>query len=64
MGHDNGFDHSLRNIMQNQSLFFHLWCILRGSVWIWMKSNLFRFIEDYETHWGHAKNEFYLNEAM
>ena len=24
---------------------FHLWCMLRGSVWIWMKSNLFRLIE-------------------
>ena len=24
---------------------FHLWCMLGGSVWIWMKSNLFRFVE-------------------
>ena len=24
---------------------FYLWCMLRGIVWVWMTSNLFRFIE-------------------
>jgi hypothetical protein len=36
---------------------FHLWCMLGGSVWIWIKSNLFWFIEcqtHISTSW-HAK---------
>ena len=42
---------------------FHLWCMLGGSVWIWMKSNLFRFIEGqthFSTSW-HAKLSLTLN---
>ena len=40
------------------AMFFHVWCMLWGSVWIWMKSNLFWFIEGqahYSTSW-HAKS--------
>ena len=31
--------------------YFHLWCMLEGSVWIWRKSDLFC-----EVHWGAKLN--------
>ena len=47
-------------------LAFHLWCMLGGSIWIWIKSNLFWFIEDqtqFSTYW-HAKLNLTLNEPL
>ena len=49
--------------IQNQQFSKIVWCMLGGSVWIWMKSNLFRFIEGqttYSTSW-HAKMSLTLN---
>ena len=43
---------------------FPLWCALGGNVWIWMKSNLFRFIEGqthFSTSW-HFKMSLTLNQ--
>ena len=40
-------------------IIFHLQCMLRGGIWIRMKSNLFQFIEG-QTHFStiwHAKND-------
>ena len=42
-----------------------MWCMLRGSVWIWMESSLFWFISEGQTHFSnswHAKMSFTLNE--
>ena len=44
----------------------HLWWMLGGSVWIWMRGNLFQFIEDqthYSSSWHHKKS-LTLNELM
>ena len=45
---------------------FHSWCMLIGSVWIWIESNLFRFIEGHaysSTSW-YADMNLTLNEAI
>ena len=47
-------------------IFFHSWCILGGSVCVWMKRNLFQFIHDkthFSTSW-HAKMSLTLNEPI
>jgi len=36
------YDFSLVALHTISIFSFHLWCMLRGIVWIWMKSNLFR----------------------
>jgi hypothetical protein len=45
---------------------FYLWCTLGGSVWIWMKSNLLRFIggqPHFSTSW-HGRMSLTLNEPI
>ena len=48
-----------------QSMTFFQWCMLGGSFWIWMKSNLFWFIEcqNFITSW-HAKMIWTLKEPL
>ena len=39
-------------VFYTKSIFsLHLWCMLGGHIWIWMKSNLFWFIEG-QTHYS------------
>ena len=50
--------------IQHQRIFFHLWCMLRGGVWLWMKRNLFQFMEgqiQFSTSW-HAKMSLIYNK--
>ena len=54
-------------VLHTKSIFFfHLWCMLRGGVWIRIKSNLFCSVEGqthFSTSW-HAKKSLTLNEHI
>lgn len=43
---------------------FHLWCMLRGSVCIWMKSSQFRFIEGLTTSIKKKKPKYQLSSTV
>ena len=49
----NSMGHFVRNLfpMFFNWLILHLWCMFGGSVWLWIKSNLFRLIEG-QTHFS------------
>ena len=45
-------------VLNTKSIMFsHLWCMPGGDVWIWLKSNLFRFIEG-QTHFSILSDQY------